>query len=407
MKTFEISLPTDDTIAVACSGGADSMALTMLAAEWCKRHGRSLIALTVDHGLRGDSASEADQVGRWLAAKGIEHTVLRWEGQKPQSNIQEAARKARYKLMASFLKGRGIKHLLVAHTLEDQAETFLLRLARGSGVDGLSCMSHESNLFGLTVHRPLLQTHKRDLISYLRTHKQPFINDPSNQNMAFDRIKIRKAMPVLEALGLTSNRLAATAKNMSRARAFLEEKANQHWHAQVQIFPEGYALYQPAKASEELNLRIMARLITEIGGDETKPRLADLTRLYEHISEPNFRGATLGGCRIIALAKGGMLACRELKALDSDVTADSRKWDRFKLSGNAPASWSVGTLTQEGWLNVSKQHGLKSRYPNKNIIYALPTLKDDAGAIRAVPHLGIKSAEIEWTAQFTSALADC
>ncbi|MBM4438672.1 MAG: tRNA lysidine(34) synthetase TilS, partial [Actinobacteria bacterium] len=127
-------------VAVAVSGGADSLALTLLADEWARRTGRSIAALTVDHGLRPDSAAEASQVGAWLAAARIRHEVLRWEGQKPRSGIHAAAREARYRMLTSWCRENDVRDLLLAHHRDDQSETFLMRLARGSGPDGLAAM---------------------------------------------------------------------------------------------------------------------------------------------------------------------------------------------------------------------------------------------------------------------------
>ena len=128
-------------LAVAVSGGADSMALTLLAADWAAARRGSIVALTVDHRLRNESRAEAKQVAAWLAARGIEHKILAWTGEKPSSDVQAAAREKRYELLEDWCRRQGILHLLVAHNLDDQAETFLLRLGRGSGLYGLSGMA--------------------------------------------------------------------------------------------------------------------------------------------------------------------------------------------------------------------------------------------------------------------------
>lgn len=171
-------------LAVAVSGGPDSLALAFLAAAWAaKRRGR-IVALTVDHGLRKDSGKEARTVGRWLNDAGVAHHILTWKGPKPRTGIQAAARNARYRLLREWCRRQGILHLLVAHTRDDQAETFLLRLHRESGVAGLAAMPAISEEPDLRILRPLLTLPKARLIATLQARKQEWIEDPSNKNSA-------------------------------------------------------------------------------------------------------------------------------------------------------------------------------------------------------------------------------
>lgn len=383
------SLPAGGRLAVACSGGPDSMALTLLTAVWAAKTGTDLVALTVDHGLRTESAAEAQKVSKWLKQKKIQHVILRWEGKKPKANLQEAARRARYELMAEYCRAEGIRDLLVAHTRDDQAETFLLRLARGSGVDGLSCMQPVAELFGLTLHRPLLGTGRTQLLAYLKKQKQSFITDPSNSNEKFDRVKMRKALPELAKLGLTVERLASTASTMTRARAALEEATAKVMAASCAFFPEAYAMLQPFDAPEEIELRVFAALVMVIGGHEVRPRLEDIIRLSDAVRSETFSGATLGGCQFIP-KPDGLLICREPSAVAKPVAAGSGEWDgRFNITCNAGKGWTIGALTQAGWLALAKEHNLTSPYPDKRILYTLPALRDARGDIIAAPHLGV------------------
>jgi tRNA(Ile)-lysidine synthase len=143
-------------LAVAVSGGADSLSLALFAAAWARKRGGCASALTVDHGLRPEAAAEARRVGRWLRARGIEHRIIAWRGTKPAANIQAAARAARYGLLSAWCARHGVLHLLLAHHADDQAETYLMRLARGSGVDGLAAMAPVHELPSVRVLRPLL-----------------------------------------------------------------------------------------------------------------------------------------------------------------------------------------------------------------------------------------------------------
>jgi tRNA(Ile)-lysidine synthase len=161
-------------IAVAVSGGPDSLALTILADRWARRHGGCAWALTVDHRLRPESAAEARQLGTWLAARGIPHAILAWQDAKPFSGVQEAARAARYRLLGEWCVARGCLHLLTAHHREDQAETYLIRRRAGSGPDGLAAMAAVRELPGLRLVRPLLGVARARLAVLLDNEGQSY-----------------------------------------------------------------------------------------------------------------------------------------------------------------------------------------------------------------------------------------
>lgn len=295
-----ISLPKDAPIAVAVSGGTDSMALCLLAQEWATSQDRKMIALTLDHKLRPESAREATQVGLWLAVRGITHHILTWEHAAGdlQGNLQEQARNARYGLLEEWCQANGVEYLLIAHHQEDQAETFLLRLARGSGVDGLSAMSPMSQRGGITLLRPLLDTPKARLIATLRARGQEWLDDPSNHNRDFDRVRMRQLMPALAHAGLTPHRLAQTAHHMRRARQALEATTNILLAAATQTAGEQTIVQMPLllAAKKEIALRALARLIEAIGGCGHPPRMGDLERLYHHLHIIPSKPYTLGKC---------------------------------------------------------------------------------------------------------------
>ena len=390
----------DMPVAVACSGGADSMSLTLIIAGWAKANNRAIIALTVDHGLRKESQEEARQVGKWLKKRGIAHAILSWKGKKPVRNIQEAARKTRYRLLADYCKTHHIPYLLVAHHLEDQAETFLLRLARGSGVDGLSAMSALTSLYGIQIVRPLLDIPKTELLAYLKACKQPYISDPSNENTAYDRVKMRSLLPMLAKAGLTPERIALAAKNMARARKHLESETSDFLDRACDFFPEGYALLHALPESEEIALRALAKLLMAISGSETKPRLEELERLYNAIKNPAFKAATLGGA-VFSLHKKSVLIYREQQNIAAPIAIRAGKeigWDnRFMIThaNAASTTFFVGALTQEGWLSIARKHKLCNPFPVKKILYTLPAIRDTKGTIVAVPHMGFGQQKIQ------------
>src|SRR3546814_569603 len=178
----------------------------------------SVIALIVDHRLRPDSAAEARTVAGWLAGRGIACRILTHEGGPPAGNLQSAARAMRYRLLAGWCAAAQVLHLALAHHREDQAETLLLRLARGSGVDGLAAMAPVVELPDLRLLRPLLDVPRGRLKATLDRLGQPFVEDPSNRNHAFSRVRLRVLSPTLAAEGLDTGRLYATARSTGRAR---------------------------------------------------------------------------------------------------------------------------------------------------------------------------------------------
>lgn len=376
-------------IAVAVSGGADSLALTLLAAAWARARGGRMTALTVDHGLRPEAAGEARQVGAWLAAQGIGHHVLVWRGGKPGGDLQAAARAARYRLLADWCSDAGVLHLLLAHHQEDQAETVLLRLARGSGVDGLAAMAPVVELPAVRLLRPLLAVPRDRLAATLRQAGQPWIEDPSNANPAFARVRLRGLLPALAAEGLNAGRLAATARRMARARAALEGQVAAAAAAHVTLHPTGWAEFDRAALAlpEETALRLLARLLMVVAGRPYPPRLERLERLRRDLEVPAPR-RSLAGCLVAAGAGGRLRVMREPAAVAPPMTVrggDALLWDgRFRLIVEGPRD-QAATLQAVGNLRVDAP---AAALPG-TVRRTLPALMDD-GAILAVPHLRYK-----------------
>jgi len=191
-------------IIVAVSGGPDSTALLVLAARWraAIATGPQLIAVTIDHGLRPEAVREALTVKKLAAQLGVRHRTLRWTGEKPVTGLQETARAVRYRLLSAAARGAGATHLLTAHTLDDQAETILIRMARGSGLAGLGAMRREIELDGVILLRPLLDVPKARLVATLQAIGLPYADDPSNRDPRFTRARLRAMMPASPAKGL-------------------------------------------------------------------------------------------------------------------------------------------------------------------------------------------------------------
>jgi tRNA(Ile)-lysidine synthase len=291
-------------VAVALSGGPDSMALChqLSAASRARVH-----ALTVDHGLRPESADEAQKVAAWVKDwPNVTHHILTWAGEKPDTRIMETARAARYDLMAAYCREHGIADLYLAHHQNDQAETFLIRLAKGSGLDGLAGMSAAQNRDGLVLRRPLLGMPKSELIAYCEAHGVPFVNDPSNEKMDYLRPRLRAARDVLDAEGLTSKRLSVTAARLSRARAALEFYTDSFWRDHVSETNGGIKVSLAALTAvpSEVALRVVLRSLSRFRPEEDyAPRMERVEALTDDILSGGFRGATLGGCRFAISGK--------------------------------------------------------------------------------------------------------
>src|SRR5947199_3069880 len=223
-RTIFASWKAVPAVVLAVSGGPDSVALMWLAARWRRglKRGPRLIAVTVDHGLRKEAAREARDVKDLARMLGIEHRTLRWRGAKPKSGLPAAAREARYRLLARAARECGASHLATAHTRDDQAETLLMRLLRGSGVTGLAAMAAETERDGVRLLRPLLDTSKSELIATLQAAGVGFADDPTNRDSAFTRPRLRALMPVLAEEGAEAKTLARLALRLARANAAVE-----------------------------------------------------------------------------------------------------------------------------------------------------------------------------------------
>jgi tRNA(Ile)-lysidine synthase len=280
----------------------------VMAAEWAKRRGKTRIeAATVDHGLRPESANEAKAVGEICARLGVGHRVLQWKGVKPTSRLQERAREARYRLLVDHAKAIGADALLTAHHADDQAETVLFRLLRGSGVAGLRGMDLVTARDGMTIARPLIGLKKRDLIAFANARGAAFIDDPSNTDPRFARTRLRTLLVRLGEEGLDAealDRLARRARETEEALAYLTAEVEAQVGSERSI--EGRALFAAPIAIAH---RILARRIAEAGGREASriglEKIEALAlSLRDALNERRAYAANLGGAVVRLTAKG-------------------------------------------------------------------------------------------------------
>ena len=263
-------------LVLAVSGGPDSTALMVLAARWrrAQKSGPKLIAVTVDHGLRAESKREAGGVGRLAYQLKISHLILHWAGKKPKTGLPQAARLARYSLLAGAARKMGASHILTAHTLDDQAETVLIRMSRGSGVTGLGAMTRISNLPGsgegdFKLVRPLLDIPKTRLIATLKALKIAFADDPSNRDPRFTRARLRGLMPQLAEEGLDARRLALLAMRLKRTDEAIEAVVDQAMVVLAVDAPAPQAMAFDAMGffllPAEIALRLVGRAVAKVG----------------------------------------------------------------------------------------------------------------------------------------------
>lgn len=336
-------------LALAVSGGGDSMALLHLYDRWrhADHNAPPAIVLSVDHGLRAEAADEAALVARSCERAGIPHTTLRWQGPKPSSGLQEAARAARYALMLEAMQRAGAKALVLAHTRDDQAETFLDRLARGSGVYGLAAMAPVSRRAGVAVLRPLLDIPRARLRTTLQAAGVGWAEDPSNADPHYRRVRMRQLLPVLAKEGLGADRLAATARSMARAAAALDGWVDTLIETDVACHPAGPSRFEAAlldRLPEEVALRLLARLLRDTAGAGYGPRLAPLEASLAALRAGEGR-RTLSGC-VLERRADSVVLHRELGRSGLPALAiapgETGIWDgRFAVSLSAEASGPV------------------------------------------------------------------
>jgi tRNA(Ile)-lysidine synthase len=373
-------------VAIAVSGGADSMALMHLAAGWWRGHAASPapLVLTVDHGLRPDSAGEALFVASEAGKLGLDHETLAWAGPKPSSGIQDAARRARYQLLLDRLaRDRHARDLLLAHHQEDQAETLLMRLARGSGVDGLSAMRPVERRIAvvlgapvrevaIAIRRPLLDWPKARLIATLQARNACWREDPSNADLRFERVRLRQAHSMLTGLGLEAVAVARAARRLGADREALQARTRAIAAVHVHDHDGAYGTFDipadhgwmPADIT-----RVAARLLDVFGGEAPPAQLSQIEALTERIMAGGKHAlgrSTLGGCLLELETHGQdgrrLTIFREWSRQPLPAVtlapAEGMFWDRrfyISVAPEAPGPVTIGPLGADGARKAASQ----------------------------------------------------
>lgn len=306
------------------------MALLHLARDWVGD--RPLRVASVNHNLRAGALAECAMVAQVCARLGLPHDQLDWTGWDGRGNLQDAAREARLTLLAGWAKAHGLGAVALGHTRDDQAETLLLRLARGSGVEGLSAMAARDTHHGAIWLRPLLGMSRDSLREYLRGRGVAWIDDPSNDNPAFDRVKARHALAHLSELGLDAQRLTDTATRLRAARDSLDWAARMAARDVVRL-DRGDVVFDAAKLDAlpaDLGQRLVAAALCHISSQTYRPRHAALIRAMSE------QRATLHGC-VLQRAKGVLRITREYQSVADHAVPLGQIWDhRWHITAPDP-----------------------------------------------------------------------
>ena len=366
----------DKPIALAVSGGPDSTAMMQIAALSKKLKNNNVTVIVVDHGLREESKNEANIVGQNAKLLGFKFKILKWDGVKPKTRIQEIARKTRYKLMTSWCKKKGIEKLFLAHHLDDQVETFLMRLGKGSGVDGLAVMNYVTEISSLKLVRPFLEIPKTRFIKILSITNLEWISDPSNFSSDYKRSRIRKILPILSKEGINSKQIGLVIKRMRSAKDALNTQTNillKKYLSNVDnvAYFLNKELLKDVKEKEIL-LRVLEKIFMNISGSIYPPRRNKLENIISWIlKNNNIKAKTLTGV-VVRKRKSELIFYREpddcYKSVNiRPLTSRYSCWDdRFFLKANKSNDLQIRALGDVG-IKILKEEKILKRQGFQNV----------------------------------------
>lgn len=333
-------------LGVAVSGGSDSLALLHLLNDWRVAGGPALRVATVDHDLRAESAAEAAAVARICAALGLAHDTLRWHGEEGGGNLPDRARRGRYRLLAGWARAHGLGDVAIGHTSDDLAETFLMRLARGSGVDGLSAMRARWQAGGVTFHRPMLALGREQLRDMLRARGVGWVDDPTNADPGYARTQARAVLAALAPLGLDSATLTESAQRLAEARAALAHHARQAAGALASVEAGDLLLAREGFSAlpDETARRLLIAGLRWLTGAAYPPRGTAMDDFLGAARDG--RRMTLRGC-VLSADKVHIRLGREYNAVAGLRAPATALWDgRWRAAGDGEAE--IAALGPEG-----------------------------------------------------------
>ena len=374
------------TLAVAVSGGVDSMVCSLLILDWIRAHGGTLHTFTVNHSLRPETAMEAQRVSEWMHGYGIAHQTLTYTGSYTPGNLQAQARDVRYRLLSDACKTHGILTLVTAHHYDDQLETSRYREHRGSTSFGMAGMAEQQILYGMHIVRPLLMLPKAELLAYARARAIPWLEDPSNYHPRFARTAHRLALENSSTREKAGRQQREAAHQRGEDEAMVNHLATisvrLHSWGFLCLFPKPYLL-----ASPPIRKRLLSRMVQMVSGRDYPPRNSELAQADNAVREQG--KTTLGGCLIVPY-RGHIYIIREpAYAKRLSVTLGLHLWD-VRMQVQVPPEFSSLTLAplgEQGWKTYLAQQG--KRPPSSLpacVFYGLPAFYRLEKLI-AVPHL--------------------
>lgn len=377
-------------LGVAVSGGGDSIALMHLLT----RAGYRPDVVTVNHGLRPEARQEAEMVGHAASRLGLSHHTLPIETPL-DGNLQDAARQARRALIRRWAKARGIGTVALGHTADDQAETFLMRLSRGSGVEGLSAMEPATKEDGFLWIRPILHIRRERLRDWLKQERIHWVEDPSNEDLRFDRVKMRQALGTLDKAGISVPKIARTTRRLSSAKAVLFVATKDLSQAISTMHPDGsldIEIDRLVTAQQAVRLRLLSEAIRFIGASHYTPRAHAIEELFAALNQ-GFSGRTLAGC--LLRQNGATLSIRrEPGAVGASKPVGSLWDERWMVTGDGPETAEVSALGEDGLAELTdwRETGIA-----REILLASPAVRD-GDRLLAAPIAGHKAG---YDAKFT------
>lgn len=376
--------PLPRRLGVAVSGGSDSTALLHLLCGIAQQTRIELFVATVDHGLRPGSAAEAQSVAALAQSWGIPHQTLTWQGWDGSGNLQDQARRARYRLLTEWADDLGLEAIALGHTADDQAETVLMRLARSAGVSGLSGMAAERTEDGILLLRPMLSITRARLREHLTGQGIGWIDDPSNHDPRFDRIRVREAMAGLDQVGITAVGLSRVADNLAQAREALARYAQESARRHVQVHQGDLCFDRDGVSGlpEEIRRRLVVAAVAWLAGREYPPRQTAVDQAVQALLKG--QTTTLAGCHLVVDGKKTWI-CRELNALAPQTTSLGDVWDRrWVVTGPDTPGAEIRALGEEGILQLD---GWRAVAKPRAVVMATPAVWVE-GRVRAAPLAG-------------------
>ena len=389
----------NNKVVVCVSGGIDSLCLLLTLNEWSKKNNTNIIAVTVDHKLRDNSTNEALYVAKICREYNIEHHILTWNENKTFENLEAKAREKRYTLISDFCKQNNIKYILTAHHLEDQAETFFIRLFRGSGIEGLSSMQERSELFGVNIIRPFLGIHKSTLKEFLVSNSINWIEDESNSDEKYLRNKIRNFLNTFEDKEIITERIGFAVNEINKCKEDFLEQVNIAEKDLLKFEFDRCIFYinNIFKYKNDIVLYLLSKALMKESGNIYKPRFEKLKRLFDELvkyyfdKENKFK-YTFYGCVLESNDKNEIVIYREYNSIESDVKLEYNKeiiWDnRYKITLKKDINGIKITHLQNGEFNKFLEYVRlidfktfkklkKLKNIEKSIFYTMPLVKND------------------------------